>query len=35
MQKSGLHKSPAGGSIKIIMLFSALANLSAGARYTK
>ena len=35
MQKSGLHNHHQDGSFKIVMVFSALVNLSAGARYTK
>ena len=35
MQKSGLHKTYQDGSLKIVMVFSALVNLSAEARYTK
>ena len=35
MQKSGLHKTHQDGSLKIVMVFSALVNLSAEARYTK
>ena len=34
-QKSGLHETYPDGSVKIVMVFSALDNLSAGARYTK
>ena len=34
-QKSGLHETHADGSLKIVMVFSALVNLSAGARYTR
>ena len=34
-QKSGLRETHTDGSLKIVMVFSALVNLSAGARYTR